>query len=144
MVIVLSGIFLGYLGVSLLAAAGGWYKLSRMYKGRSQKTMSYRRWCSAYLNWLVPMPYRQCLTIELCVDGLGLSVFWPYRLFHPPIFIPWRALRSDYSNSESRKHVHIDVAGSPVTISFYGRAATFLRKELPNYLGSAPIDAKAQ
>jgi hypothetical protein len=33
--------------------------------------------------------YRNCLVIGASPTGLYLAVFLPFRLAHPPLFIPW-------------------------------------------------------
>ncbi len=33
--------------------------------------------------------YNGCLTIHSSAEGLHLSVWLPFRLGHPPLFIPW-------------------------------------------------------
>ncbi|WP_145246064.1 hypothetical protein [Aeoliella mucimassa] len=34
--------------------------------------------------------YSGCLTYTVNSDGLGLSVFFLFRPFHPPLFVPWQ------------------------------------------------------
>ncbi len=33
--------------------------------------------------------YGGCLTIVVNSEGIGLSILWPFRAGHPPLFIPW-------------------------------------------------------
>lgn len=36
--------------------------------------------------------YSNCLTVHTSEDGLYLSILFPFRLGHPPVFIPWEAI----------------------------------------------------
>jgi hypothetical protein len=38
--------------------------------------------------------YQGCVTIGVSERGLSLTIWAPIRLFHPPLLIPWRAVRS--------------------------------------------------
>jgi hypothetical protein len=33
--------------------------------------------------------YGGCLSIVVNQQGLGLRVLWPFRVGHPPLYIPW-------------------------------------------------------
>ena len=37
--------------------------------------------------------YRNCAEVELNERGLNLSMWAPFRLFHPPMLIPWEAVK---------------------------------------------------
>jgi hypothetical protein len=38
--------------------------------------------------------YRNCVTIGVSERGISLALWLPMRLFHPPLLIPWRSVRS--------------------------------------------------
>jgi hypothetical protein len=38
--------------------------------------------------------YHHCVTIGVSDRGISLSLWLPMRLFHPPLLIPWRSVRS--------------------------------------------------
>ncbi len=40
------------------------------------------------MRWLIG--YNHCLTIGADPRGLYLSIFFPFRIAHPPLFIPWQ------------------------------------------------------
>ena len=81
----------------LLSAAGGWRELAATYrvdaaalKGSPARTTSgaLRR------SWMpLPVNYSHCLVVHLFADGFGLSVWRIFRFKHPPLFIPWTAVR---------------------------------------------------
>ena len=57
--------------------------------------------------------YRSCLTLHVSSEGIYVSVFFLFRLWQPPLFIPWNAV---YSARRKRsllsRYVVFDV-GSP-------------------------------
>jgi len=75
---------------------GGWRGLAKTYrhagsfqgKVRRFQTISMKRWTA----------YGSCVHIGANQEGLFLSVFFPFRPGHPPLFIPWR----DISTTEVR------------------------------------------
>jgi hypothetical protein len=78
---------LGALGVSFL---GGWADLARVY--RSPSPFEGQRWKfqSAYLRFWAN--YSNCLTVGVNPQGLYLAVWFPFRIGHPPLLIPWQDL----------------------------------------------------
>ena len=44
---------------------------------------------SGRLGWV---NYNSCLTIHSGPEGIRLAVWAPFRLGHPPLFIPWSAM----------------------------------------------------
>ncbi len=48
--------------------------------------------------------YRSCLTVHRSAEGLFLSVLLPFRPGHPPLFIPWNAVR----NATSRRILWVE------------------------------------
>ncbi|MHB8539126.1 MAG: hypothetical protein ACYDCS_14080 [Candidatus Dormibacteria bacterium] len=49
------------------------------------------------MRWIVA--YHNCVTIGASPEGLYVAPFFPFRLAHPPLFIPWNEV------SYSRKKV---------------------------------------
>ena|ERR1700752_3227997 len=74
-------------GVSVvLARIGGWGRLAETY--RSEGDFEGRRWKlrSAKVG---SVDYANCLTFGVNERGLYMGVLLPFRLAHPPLFIPW-------------------------------------------------------
>ncbi len=71
----------------MVAQMGGWADLARVY--RDDGTFRGRKWRfkSGSLGRLGG--YGNCLTIGGNQDGLYLAVLLPFRVGHPPLFIPW-------------------------------------------------------
>ena len=65
---------------------GGWAQLAARYRDNrleSGPTYYFRTGSVGAIN------YRSCLVLRVCETGLGLSVIFPFRIGHPPLFIPW-------------------------------------------------------
>jgi hypothetical protein len=81
----------------LISKVAGWASLAERY--RCEEAFAGPRWnfqCGQF-RWLTA--YNNCLTVGADQRGLFLWVFWPLRLGHPPLFIPWRDI------SVSRKKI---------------------------------------
>lgn len=76
-----------WVSISLLIShIGGWAKLAEYYADvRDEQGESYYM-RSGYVGVI---NYRSCLTLRVCKNGLRLSVPFPFRIGHPPLFIPW-------------------------------------------------------
>ena len=72
----------------VISLVGGWFELGRVY--RAAKPFQGERWRfqDAYLRLLTS--YRGVLTVGADAEGLYASVFAPFRIGHPPLFIPWQ------------------------------------------------------
>lgn len=66
---------------------GGWHQLARLYRTTLSIPRENFHWQSAKMKWGIR--YRSCLQIGLSKDGLYLSIFFPFRCWHPPLLIPW-------------------------------------------------------
>jgi hypothetical protein len=75
----------------LLSAIGGWLLLASRY--RASEPFGGRRWyfCSATFRRFTN--YGGVLTIGANSQGLYLAVLPPFRLWHPPLFIPLGHIR---------------------------------------------------
>ena len=101
-------------GVSmLLSVAGGWRRLAQRYPARGLPTGKRFGWQGARLGWV---NYNNCMTIYSSAEGLHLSVWFLFRLGHPPVFIPWEAIR----NEQERKVLWVESirfeVGSPSVV----------------------------
>ena len=83
------------LGVLWLISLGGWREVARRYPADDRRPSVRRRFCSLdFMSGRVPMNYGSCVTLGASRDGLFLRVQWPFRPFHPPIFVPWAAVHA--------------------------------------------------
>ncbi len=73
-------------GLLLLSQLGGWARLAERYPVNSVFIGREYPWQSAKIGMV---SYGSCLTLRVSDSGLGMSVMFPFRTSHPPIFIPW-------------------------------------------------------
>jgi hypothetical protein len=79
--------------VALMSIASGWHRLSRIYPARSWlPTETFRSATMALGSRYFPVSYKNCLTVQIGAEGIGFSVWLPFRILHPPLFIPWSSI----------------------------------------------------
>jgi hypothetical protein len=77
-----------WLVISLvISRIGGWAALADVYRLEDSFEGERMRFRSGQMRYA--MSYNNCLTIGADRRGLYLSVFFFFRLGHPPLFIPW-------------------------------------------------------
>ena len=78
---------------ALLSRIGGWGELAEKFPSRPQPTAEAFRIASVGLGkgWF-PVSYSNCLSVSVDSEGFGLSLWLPFRAFHPNLFIPWRVV----------------------------------------------------
>ncbi len=76
--------------LTTLAYFGGWAAVAQRYRCRGTPVGKSFHWQCARFGWV---DYNGCVSIRVCADGLRLATFPLFRPGHPPLFIPWSALR---------------------------------------------------
>lgn len=76
--------------VYLLAWLSGWRRLARRYRTDHKPSGPSM---SSFVAMLGPVSYRGVLTIQTAPEGLYLSIMLFFRLGHPPLLIPWSAIK---------------------------------------------------
>jgi hypothetical protein len=66
---------------------GGWFDLARAY--RERQPFQGERWNFQNAQFRFLTGYNNVLSAGANIEGLHLSVFFPFRVGHPPLFIPW-------------------------------------------------------
>ncbi|HEV3051132.1 MAG TPA: hypothetical protein VGX50_12535 [Longimicrobium sp.] len=129
-----------WLGITgLLSTVGGWRELARSYARDPAAFRGVRR-----LNatgsmgrfLLMRVNYSHTLRVHVWRDGFGLSTMPLFRFMHPPLFIPWTAVRT----CEERTllfwpYVQIELHGSSINIMIGGRAGRAIRE---GWIGARP------
>lgn len=69
-----------------LAQLGGWSTLAERYRARNENTGKTFHMRSAKFGLV---NYSSCLSLTVNESGLRLAVLFPFRIAHPPLFIPW-------------------------------------------------------
>ena len=75
----------------LLSKMGGWQRLAKSFPARTQP--SGRRFFTQG-GKVGLVTYRGCLTVYSSPLGLYLTVLFPFRFGHQPLFIPWDAMHN--------------------------------------------------
>jgi hypothetical protein len=76
-----------------IAHVGGWRKLAKKYRTDRLVDGQLLRFVSMQIGYFPTMgSYRQVIFVSLSPEGLGLSLFLPFRCGHPPLLIPWSAI----------------------------------------------------
>lgn len=116
-----------WVSVSLvLSHLGGWAQLAARYRDNRREpgaTYYFRTGAVGAVN------YRSCLVLRVCETGLGISVGFPFRIGHPPLFIPW----GEFHSAEVARLLFIPFVeayvGLPVVATI--RLPIWLRSHLP-------------
>ncbi|MGH8212181.1 MAG: hypothetical protein ACREPP_02980 [Rhodanobacteraceae bacterium] len=74
-----------------LSFMGGWHALGQQY--RATQPFGGRRWHLRSASMRL-VNYGGVLTLGANAEGLFISVLFPFRLGHPPLFIPWSQIES--------------------------------------------------
>lgn len=99
-----------WLVLSAIATLGGWTAIARQYRAAGPPTGQSFWFQSARFGWC---DYNGCLVIRIADEGVRLSLPFPFRPGHPPIFLPWSALNVvDICDRWYGRYVSMNV-GSP-------------------------------
>jgi hypothetical protein len=93
-------VFIPILWISIsyiMSRMSGWHTLAEKYIRINFVSGDQWRFRSAKLRYSVG--YNNCVMIVSNREGLGISVFFLFRVGHPPLFIPW----TDISISKETK-----------------------------------------
>jgi len=75
---------------AMLSIRSGWRRIARRFP--FQKTPDDRKFSFVRMSLgsgLFPAGYGGAVFVRVSPHGLGLSVFFLLRFYHPPMFIPW-------------------------------------------------------
>jgi hypothetical protein len=121
---ILSFVALWSLITALLSLASGWPVLAREYRAGSRPS-------GVRLNGQVfrigSVPERNVTCLVIAESGLYLRTLWPFRIFRPPLLIPWPAikrLRSEKVLWQTRYVIETDSV-IPIVVSKKAYAAIY-------------------
>lgn len=91
-VVLLPFLFTG--GLALVARFGGWSELAERYQCNKDFTGKWKT-CS-YAQFSDWASYKGCISLAASSEGLYLKTYPSvlFRPFHPPLLIPWTAIKS--------------------------------------------------
>ena len=102
----------------LLSRMSGWHKLAEKYIRIDFVSGEKWRFRSARLRHSVG--YNGCINFYANREGLGISVFFPFRVGHPPLFIPWTDISISKETKFLRKMISFKVGREfPIPIMVY-------------------------
>lgn len=84
-----------FLMCGVLAALSGWSSLAGHFRSGQPIQGERFRFASAAIGtrWF-SVSYSGCLFFTVAPTGLGLSLFFPFRVMSPALFIPWSQVES--------------------------------------------------
>jgi hypothetical protein len=110
----------------MVSFLGGWSQLARQYRTpaavRLDLDLTYRlRSLQLRRLALMPATYSGCVTVGFAPAGLYLAPLFVFRLFHPPLLIPWGAISSlDEGSFLWSRWANITLRDGGPTIRLYG------------------------
>lgn len=126
--------WLGWIaGCVAMSALSGWWSLARAFPARPTAG---RRWHfvsgSVRRFERLPIHYHATFFLTAGDEGFRLSVFFPVRLLHAPLFFPWSAV----TGVRSRRFLYffqqteIDIANCNIKLCLRGKAGRAMLAEL--------------
>jgi hypothetical protein len=92
-VLCFAGFWIGIM--MLLSFPSGWWSLARRFRASTPPSGVCFRFVSGSMGlWFLPVSYSSCLTLTVGGEGIHLAMFFPFRPFHPPLFIPSAMIES--------------------------------------------------
>jgi len=85
-----------------ISAIGGWGTLAEFYRKPPDKKCGNKPILLSGVGMRFMLGYHNCVFAAADNDGLYLSVIFLFRLFHPPLFIPWPDIKA-----ERRKYLFV-------------------------------------
>jgi hypothetical protein len=125
-----------WVGVSLLLSKiSGWSRLAEHYRlvGSFAGPKSYM--CSAMFRRFVG--YNNVLIVGFDQTGLYLAVWIPFRIGHPPLLIPWQAVRNGERSWFNLFSTPLELGSDPaVRVSMSSRLVRRIEEETGYSLGA--------
>ncbi len=110
----------------LFSHLGGWASLAAHYRDDGDikcKTFYMRT------GYVGGVGYGSCLNLGVSKAGLRLSVCFPFRIGHPPLFIPWDQFHSLWERPVFLGHILDIYVGTPVVANL--RLPLWIRDYMP-------------
>lgn len=109
---------------AVLALLSGWSGLATRFRTDGTAQGEQFRFVSGSMGaGVFPVNYGTCLFLKLNEQGFQLSVFFLFRFFSPPLFIPWSQVESVTERRFLfRQCAAVRIRGHEPVLSFYGKA----------------------
>ena len=76
---------------TIISYVGGWFSLAKLYRTRLPFNGVTCGMQSGQMRWLAN--YNNVLTLGASRDGLYLASMFLFRFMHPPLLVPWSAIK---------------------------------------------------
>jgi len=108
----------------LLSLLSGWRSLAGQFRASTPPDGDRFRFTSGSIGfWFFPVSYSNCLTVTVGHGGIHLAMFLPFRLFHPPLFIPWAMIETAVGKRFLfYRYTRIRIRGHWPRLTIHGRA----------------------
>jgi hypothetical protein len=109
----------------MISKMGGWRTLARRHTAapnRSLEGETFRAASATMGKGMMPANYKGCLVVNFGRTGIYMRPWVMFRFFHPPLLIPWRAVKSvEPEKFWLRNCAKIEVADFEGSIRLYGK-----------------------
>jgi hypothetical protein len=119
----------------LLSHLGGWSSLVPNFRSNQPVLGTRTRFVSGSMGHrLLPVSYGNCLFVTVNEEGIGLSILFLFRVFSPPLFIPWSEVESvEQKKAFFASSVAMRVRGHWPTVSIRGTAGKNIDREFAKF-----------
>lgn len=133
------GAFAWLAASALIARMAGWASLAQRFRTQDDyegQRFSFNSASMGHRIW--PVNYGNCLFVTIGSRGIRLSVLFPFRFQHPPLFLPWSAVESVTEKRYFKifRHAVIVVKDRWPQIRLRGSAADAVIKAHATYIKS--------
>lgn len=110
----------------------GWKQLAEKYPSRELFVDSWKGWLWGKIG---PAAYKGCLWVAVDARGLHMKTLFLFSAFHPPMFIPWSAIKEvQETNYWFMKTYKIVLSDSSIDLMVEPRALKDAQRFLGNKL----------
>jgi hypothetical protein len=111
---------------AFLSLLGGWYRLGKVFPRITQNPGKTFWGAAAAIGFgLFPVNYSG-LFVRVGSEGIGLSVFFVFRVLHPPLLIPWQAIECRQETYWFRRCTAVYIANPRSRILFVGKVGRYI------------------
>lgn len=112
---------------ALSSLLGGWRELASRYAAPDVGGARFLFSSISLHTGLLPTRYASSVTVRLSAEGFGLAV--PILFMHPPVLIPWWAIRECREGGIVRRYVEVALNHPDTRIRLYGRAGSAVHEQ---------------
>lgn len=113
---------------AMLSIRSGWRKIAKRFPHKrsavGRKFFFVRMTLGRGLN---PAGYGGAVSVRVSTQGLGLSVFFLLRFYHPPMFIPWSEVTRCYRGQVRFYDVtSLSIRDEESEFTFFGKSGEYI------------------